>query len=83
MGWYARRTAKLNVQKSVPNTLPTAWATFAFCDGMTRASAVAQPARIDKMSTALTMRIRRLPELTGSVATRQLVVLTAVNHSRP
>jgi hypothetical protein len=32
LGWYARRTAKRNVQKGVPNTLPTAWATFAFCN---------------------------------------------------
>jgi hypothetical protein len=39
LGWYARRTAKRYVQKGVPNTLPTAWATFAFCNGMTRPSA--------------------------------------------
>jgi len=37
LGWYARRTAKRYVQKGVPGTLPTAWATLAFCNGMTRA----------------------------------------------
>jgi pimeloyl-ACP methyl ester carboxylesterase len=37
LGWYARRTSKRNVQKGTPGTLPTAWATFAFCNGMTRA----------------------------------------------
>jgi pimeloyl-ACP methyl ester carboxylesterase len=37
LGWYARRTAKRNVQKGVSATLPTAWATIAFCNGMTRA----------------------------------------------
>ena len=34
LGWYARRSAKRNVQKGVSGTLPTAWATYAFCNGM-------------------------------------------------
>jgi hypothetical protein len=37
LGWYARRSAQRMVQKGVAATLPTAWATFAFCNGMTRA----------------------------------------------
>jgi hypothetical protein len=37
LGRYAHRTAKRNVQKGVSATLPTAWATIAFCNGMTRA----------------------------------------------
>ncbi len=37
LGWYARRTAKRKLQKGVSGTLPTAWATYAFCNGMTRA----------------------------------------------
>lgn len=37
LGWFARRTAKRNMQKGVPGSLPTAWARLAFCNGMTRA----------------------------------------------
>jgi pimeloyl-ACP methyl ester carboxylesterase len=36
LGWYARHTAKRNHQKGKAATLPTAWATYAFCNGMTR-----------------------------------------------
>lgn len=36
LGPYARHTAKRNVDKGKPGTLPTAWAMFAFCNGMTR-----------------------------------------------
>jgi len=35
LGWYARHTAKRNHQKGKASALPTAWATFAFCNGMT------------------------------------------------
>jgi pimeloyl-ACP methyl ester carboxylesterase len=35
LGWYARHTAKRNHQKGRAATLPTVWATFAFCNGMT------------------------------------------------
>ncbi|SRX92501.1 hypothetical protein [Burkholderia xenovorans LB400] [Mycobacterium shimoidei] len=37
LGWYARRTAKRNVQKGRAGRLPTAWVKFAFCNGMTPA----------------------------------------------
>lgn len=35
MGWYARRESKRAVEKGRPATLPTVWAMFAFCNGMT------------------------------------------------
>lgn len=37
LGWYARRTAKRNVQKGVAGAIPTAWLKVAFCNGMTPA----------------------------------------------
>jgi pimeloyl-ACP methyl ester carboxylesterase len=37
LGRYARRNAKRNKQLGRPATLPTAWASFTFCNGMTRA----------------------------------------------
>lgn len=36
LGCYGRRLADRNVRKGVPAGLPTLWAIFAFCDGMTR-----------------------------------------------
>jgi pimeloyl-ACP methyl ester carboxylesterase len=36
LGWYARRTSERNLQKRVAGGLPTTWAKFAYCNGMTR-----------------------------------------------
>lgn len=37
LGWYARSSSKRNEQKGKSGTMPTAWAKFVFCNGMTRA----------------------------------------------
>src|SRR5262249_3861318 len=37
LGWYGRRMASRNIHKGLAGVLPTPWATFAFCNGMTRA----------------------------------------------
>jgi pimeloyl-ACP methyl ester carboxylesterase len=37
LGWYARRESAANARKGKPATMPTAWAVFTFCNGMTRA----------------------------------------------
>ena len=37
LGWYARRSSKRNEHRGKSGTLPTAWASYVFCNGMTRA----------------------------------------------
>jgi pimeloyl-ACP methyl ester carboxylesterase len=37
LGWYARHISYRKVQKGEAGGLPTAWATYVFCNGMTRA----------------------------------------------
>jgi pimeloyl-ACP methyl ester carboxylesterase len=37
LGWYARSSSKRNERKGKFGTLPTPWAKFVFCNGMTRA----------------------------------------------
>jgi pimeloyl-ACP methyl ester carboxylesterase len=37
LGWYARRAAAGRARKRKAATMPTAWAMFTFCNGMTRA----------------------------------------------
>jgi pimeloyl-ACP methyl ester carboxylesterase len=37
LGWYARSSSKRNEQKGKSGTMPKAWATFVFCNEMTRA----------------------------------------------
>lgn len=37
LGWYARHVSRRKIQKGLPGGLPTAWATYVFCNGMTRA----------------------------------------------
>jgi len=37
LGWYARRESVAKARKGKAATMPTAWAMFTFCNGMTRA----------------------------------------------
>lgn len=37
LGWYARRESAAKARKGKAATIPTAWAMFTFCNGMTRA----------------------------------------------
>lgn len=37
LGWYARRESVSKARKGKAATMPTVWATFTFCNGMTRA----------------------------------------------
>jgi pimeloyl-ACP methyl ester carboxylesterase len=55
LGWYARRAAKRNAQKGVLATLPNIWASYAFCNGMTRAQRDFNLARLHPDSPSIVL----------------------------